>query len=125
MKKSLVFIGTIALLVAMIGMTTVGNTGLDLIMSTAPLHNLLRSVIIVSLLVLGATARPRPHWLRLGIGCVSIVIMVVALVQTFNYSLQILDALIYLASATVFMSESLESEPMTKHAPAVSKFGTV
>lgn len=124
MKKSLVLTGTIALLVSMIGASFVGNTGLELIMSDAPLHNAIRSVIILGLLVLAFTMRPRARSLRIGLGVVSAGITIIALAQTFNYSLQILDALIYLAAATAFMNEALEGEPVVDSARPIKKLGT-
>lgn len=123
MKKSLVLIGTITLLVAVIGLTTVHGMGFELIMSDAPLHNAIRSVIIAGLLVLAFTVRPRPRWLRVALGVVAVVIMSIALAQTVNYALQILDALIYLAAATVFMNEALESEPLPAPSQRVRKLG--
>lgn len=123
MKKSLVLIGTIALLVAMIGISFVGNTDLELLMSHAPVHNAIRSLIIVCLLVLAFTVRPRARGLRVVIGVVSVAIMVTALMQTLNYSLQIMDALVYLAAATVFMNEALEGEPVVESPRHINKLG--
>lgn len=107
----------------MIGVTMVNNTGLELLMSNAPMHNIIRSVIIVGLLILGMTTRPRARALRFALGVIASVITGIALTQTFNYSLQIMDALIYLASATVFMNEAIESEPIAEPVHAVKKLG--
>lgn len=118
MKKSLVLTGTIALLVFMIVLTTTQNTVFEPIMSNLPLHNVIRSVIVVCLLALAVTTQPRPRALRAALGIIAVIITVIALTQTINYALQILDALVYIASATVFMNEALESEPAAELEPA-------
>lgn len=106
--------GTVAILVGMIAISTLHGTGFDLIMSDAPIHNILRSIIIVSLVTLALTTRPRPRTMRIALGAVASLIIIVALTQTFDYSLQLLDGLVYVASATTLMQEALETEPATE-----------
>ena len=102
-----------------------GTTGLDLIVSQEPVHNVVRVVLIIALLVLAFTVRPRSRVLRYGLGAVSAVITVFSLGQMITYSLPLMDALTYLIASTVLMIEALEDAVLIEPANKLKKMGTV
>lgn len=125
MRKSLLITSTIAVLCALIGITLLGSTtGLELIVSADPFHNVVRVVLMAALLVLAFTVRPRAMALRYSLGTVSAVITAGALVQMANYQLPLLDALTYLIAATVLMVEALEDAVFTEPATELKELST-
>lgn len=123
MQKSIISITAITLLAAMIILSVLGGGGLDIIMSTAPLHNALRALLIGGLLVLVLTVRPRPKIVRAGLGLTALTTIVLTVSQTMAYSLQLLDILMYTAVAIVLMVEAVEDDVVVEAPKRAEKIG--
>lgn len=114
MKKTLT-VGTILVLVSMIlGTLFSAQTGFNLIMSDAPVHGVARAVLVVALLAILLTARPRHQHVRVALGVVAAGVAGFALSQTAKYSLMLMDSLMYMLAATIMMIEAIEPEPRLK-----------
>ncbi len=113
MKKSLYPFAAISVLFAMLASSLLNtNLGYSLIMSHDMVHNIARVVLIVAFVVLAFTVRPRATGIRVALACVSALVTGVALYMAATYTLPLLDALVYLASATVLMIEAIEGEAL-------------
>lgn len=124
MKKSFLPAFAIILLLLLIAASLLGHAaGLDIISSTAPLHNVLRSVLVIAFLALIFTTRPRALVLRAGLGVVAAVMIGASIHLLRSYALMPLDCLMYIASAIVLAGEALENEPVT-HLTPVHKLGS-
>ena len=90
--KKILTLGTIAALVVMIITALSGNdTGFSLFMNTSIEHTIARAVLIIGLLGIAVTARPRSKLFRTTLGIVSALVIIFTVVQTLNYSLGLLD----------------------------------
>lgn len=109
--KRILIVGTIAVLfVMMITALSGANTGFNLFMNTSIEHIIARAVLIVSLLAVAITVRPRAHVLRTAIGLVSIAIIAFTVSQTITYSLGLFDSMVYFLSGLILSVEALEAE---------------
>lgn len=107
--KRIVTIGTIIVLAIMLFTSlTSSNLGFTLMMSTAVEHNIARIVLLLTLITITFTVRPRSKEFRMILAAISASITAYALAQTANYGLQIFDSLVYVLAAVILMTESLE-----------------
>lgn len=114
MKKVLT-IGTIAALFVMIVTAISGNdTGFNLFMNTSIEHIIARVVLIGALVAIAMTSRPRSRGFRTALGTVSLLMIVFTAVQTLNYSLGLLDAVVYFLGGLLLSIESIEAEAPTE-----------
>lgn len=110
MKKVLI-LGTIAALFVMIITAFTGNeTGFSLFMNMSLEHNIARIVLAVGLAAIAMTARPRSKALRTALGFISVLVIVFTATQTLNYTLGMLDAVVYFLGGLLLSIESLEAE---------------
>jgi hypothetical protein len=109
--KRILIVGTIAVLfVMMVTALSGANTGFNLFMNTSIEHIIARAVLIVSLLAVALTVRPRAHMFRAAIGLVSLAIIIFTVSQTVTYSLGLFDSLVYFLSGLILSIEALEAE---------------
>lgn len=109
--KKILTLGTIAALVVMIITALSGtDTGFSLFMNTEIEHTIARAVLIVGLLGIAVTARPRSKLFRTTLGIVSAMVIVFTVIQTLNYSLGLLDTVVYFLGGLLLSIESLETE---------------
>jgi hypothetical protein len=115
--KRILIVGTIAVLfVMMVTALSGANTGFNLFMNTSIEHIIARAVLIVSLLAVALTVRPRAHMFRAAIGLVSLAIIIFTVSQTVTYSLGLFDSLVYFLSGLILSIEALEAEePAAEH----------
>ena len=114
--KQVLTLGTIAALVVMIITALSGNdTGFSLFMNTNIEHTIARVVLIVALVAVAMTTRPRSHMFRTALGVVSVLMIIFTATQTMNYSLGLLDSVVYFLGGLLLSIESLEAE---EEAPA-------
>jgi type IV secretory pathway VirB2 component (pilin) len=67
-------------------------------------------VLAIALTAIALTARPRSKSFRTALGAVSVLIIVFTAAQTLNYSLGLLDAIVYFLGGLLLSIESLEAE---------------
>ena len=109
--KKILTIGTIVALVVMIITAVSGNdTGFSLFMNTNIEHTIARAVLVVGLLGIAVTTRPRSRLFRTTLGIVSALVISFTVFQTLNYSLGLLDTVVYFLGGLLLSIESLESE---------------
>ena len=114
MKKVLT-IGTIAALFVMILAAVTGSdAGFSLFMNTGIEHIIARAVLIGGLVAVAMTSRPRSKTFRTALGVISVLMIVFTAVQTLNYSLGLLDAVVYFLGGLLLSIESLEAESPTE-----------
>lgn len=112
--KKILTLGTIAALVVMIITALSGNdTGFSLFMNTNIEHTIARAVLIVGLLGIAVTTRPRSRLFRTTLGIVSALVISFTVFQTLNYSLGLLDTVVYFLGGLLLSIESLENEEET------------
>lgn len=111
MKKVLT-IGTISVLIAQLFTSLAGvETGFSLLMGVGPAHDIARVVLVVALIAIAVTARPRSKMLRMSFAFVAVNMVLFTLSQTLNYGFLMLDTMTYLLAATLIMIEAIEVEP--------------
>lgn len=109
--KRILTVGTIAVLfVMMIAAISGTTTGFNLFINTGIEHVIARAVLIISLLAIAITVRPRAHLLRTALGFVSVAIIIFTVSQTITYSLGLFDSLVYFLSGLILSIEALEAE---------------
>lgn len=109
--KRILIVGTLAvLLVVMITAMLGANSSFSLFINTSIEHIIARAVLIVTLLGIAVTVRPRAHILRATIGFVSLAIIIFTVSQTITYSLGLFDSLVYFLSGLILSIEALEAE---------------
>lgn len=114
--KQVLTVGTIAALVVMIITALSGNdTGFSLFMNTGFEHTIARAVLIVGLLGVAMTTRPRSRSFRAGLGIVAALIVLFTITQTLNYNLGLLDTIVYFLGGLLLSIESLEAEEEHLH----------
>jgi hypothetical protein len=114
MKKVLT-VGTIAALIVMIITALTGNdTGFSLFMNTNIEHTIARVVLIIALFAVASTIRPRSHLFRTALGIVSVLIITFTVAQTLNYSLGLLDSVVYFLGGLLLSIEALEEDETTE-----------
>ncbi len=109
--KKIPVIGTIAAILIMMMTTLSGrDTGYSLFMNTSLEHIIARVVLIVSLLVVVMSVRPRAHLFRATISLISFAIIIFTVSQTITYSLGLFDSFAYFLSSLILSVEALEAE---------------
>jgi hypothetical protein len=109
--KRVLIVGTIAVLfVMMVTALSGANTGFNLFMNTGLEHIIARAVLIVALLAVALTVRPRAHMFRAAIGFISLAIIIFTVAQTVTYSLGLFDSMVYFLSGLILSIEALEAE---------------
>lgn len=111
MKKVLT-IGTISVLIAQIFTSVAGvETGFSLLMGTSLAHDIARVVLVVALIAIAVTVRPRSQMLRGALAFVAVSMSVFTIAQTMSYGFLMLDAMTYILAATLIMIEAIEADP--------------
>lgn len=109
--KRILTVGTIAVLFVMLVTALSGSsTGFNLFMNTSLEHIIARAVLIVSLLAVALTVRPRAHMFRAAIGLISVAIIIFTVSQTVTYSLGLFDSMVYFLCGLILSIEALEAE---------------
>lgn len=121
--KKILTLGTIAALIVMIVTALSGtDTGFSLFMNTNIEHTIARAVLIIGLIGVAVTTRPRSRLFRTTLGIVSAMIIVFTVLQTLSYSLGLLDTVVYFLGGLLLSIESLEGE---EPAPAEKAHGRI
>lgn len=109
--KKILTISAIATLVLLL-MTSLLNiqNGFDLFMSSTPIHDGARVVLIGALVIALIVGRPRTKVLRVSFAFISGVVTVFAFTSAVSGSLQMFDTLGYILASVILMSESIELE---------------
>jgi hypothetical protein len=86
------------------------DTGFSLFMNTNIEHTIARVVLIIALIGVAMTTRPRSHMFRTALGVVSVLMIAFTAVETINYNLGLLDTVVYFLGGLLLSIESLEAE---------------
>ncbi len=112
MKNSIVLVGALLVLLAMVAMSsTTAGAQLGPFLGADLVHNAMRLLMALAIVILLFTVRPRHIIIRAALGTMASVIVAVAVTQAAAYALPILDALAYVAVAIGLMVEALEEAP--------------
>ena len=120
MKRAITLLTSLAIIVMTIATLANINTAIRLFMGETTLDIVGRLIVLVGLVALAFTNRPRTIALRGALGAIGLAVLTVALYETFNYQLAMLDGLVYFIGATSLLIEALEPDT----APAVTTAGS-
>ena len=117
--KSLIILLTGLSVIIMSGISLGNNEGiLRLLMGNTEFDFVARIVILVGLIALLVTSRPRSVALRSTFALAAIVIFTGVAIQFFSYQLLLFDAGLYIIAGIALLIEALEPNPVS--IPAVS-----
>lgn len=121
MKRIITIFGSLAIIVMTIVSIFHLHMAFNLFMGEGTLDIIGRLLVLVGMVTLAFFRRPRSQLVRGGLGAVGMVVLSVALAETFSYQLAIFDGLIYFIGATFLLIEALEPQtaPTSRAARAI------
>lgn len=124
--KQLHIISTISVLGALIiGSTTGLGEGYPMILSEAPLHSIIRAVLLVALMTIVVVQRPRTITLRAFCALMASLVLGYALSEASLSQLGIIDAAAYFLCTTILLIEALEPTSEARRPQRVALHRTV
>lgn len=94
------------------------TNGIDLLITSSPLMNIVRGMTAVMLIALLLTNPPRLLALRAALGVVALVIIAASLVTFIQYQIGLLDMFLGIGSAIIMAIDALELEDRRVRRPA-------
>lgn len=111
MKKMLIVTAVLVLIGMIIGSRIgYGGTQLGLLIDDSLTTNIIRIAMIIGLITISMTFRPRSATLRLALGTVALAVAGFVLYQFASYSVAVLDFAISLLTACILGVEALEDD---------------
>ncbi len=117
MKRAITILTSLAIIIMTVLPLAHINTPIRLFMGETTLDMAGRLFVLVGLIALSLTWRPRSVAVRAVLGVIGGGVLMIALSEMFEYRLAIFDALIYLVGAASLLIEALEPASLPEQRP--------
>ena len=108
MKRAITILTSLAIVIMTIVSLADINTAIRLFMGESTQDMIGRLVVLIGLVGLALTHRPRTIGMRAALGVIGVAVLTLALSETFSYHLAMFDGMVYFIGATSLLIEALE-----------------
>ena len=108
MKRAITILTSLAIVIMTIVSLADINTAIRLFMGESTQDMIGRLIVLIGLVGLALTHRPRTIDMRAALGVIGVAVLTLALSETFSYHLAMFDGMVYFIGATSLLIEALE-----------------